>query len=136
MNRALAPLALAIALGGCNIAAFMQDVRDVGQEARDVIAQLKAGYKIVAADTDKAIVFICGKVPAAEDGMRRVAAAWPSPGPNTMKALVAAQNSLDRSAAACASYTGNGNPNVLLKLAAAFEAGTAAVIAADKAGGT
>lgn len=138
MNRILAPFALAatITLGGCNIAAFMQDVRDVGSEARDVIAQIKAGAKIAAAATDKAIVFICAKVPAAEDGMRQVAASWPSPGPKTMAFLVNAQNDLDRAGAACASYTGNGSPAVLLKLAKAFEAGTAAVMSADKAAGT
>lgn len=136
MKRFLILCAVALTLGGCNIQAFMQNARDVGQQAREVVEQIKAGYKVAAQIVDASIVATCSKLPQIDNGMNEVIRLWPNPGPETRKWLNAADDALDRATIACTNYKGNGSPNTLLKLAEAFNAGVSAVLAADAAGGT
>lgn len=136
MKRLILICALALPLGGCNVAALLQNTADVAQEAREIAAQIRAGVKVAATILDARIVALCSRVPEIASGAREVKTIFINPGPRTRQLLADADDALSRTGAACASYTGNGSASTFVKLAAAFEVGRQSVAAASAGGGT
>lgn len=136
MKRLLAVFVIALSVSGCNLAAMISNTQDVAQEAREILGQIRAGYKISASILDAKIVALCSRLPEIDSGAMEVRRIFVNPSPTTKRLLDDADDALDRTAVACASYKGNGSSSTFVKLATAFEAGRHAVINAHAAGGS
>jgi len=147
----------ALTLGGCstsNIAAFLQNLADVEQQAVEVIARVRAGIAVandvvdriragvrVANDViDRTINSVCIAVPQLNAAAQNVIAAVPNPGPKTVNAIRTARAGIDASSAACAAYltappSASGRVTVLRNLWAAYQAAKTAIRDANAAQG-
>jgi len=143
MKRILIVCALAFSLGGCstsNIAAFLQNLADVEQQAVEVIGRIKGGIAVANDVVDRTINSVCIAVPQLNAAAANVIAAVPNPGPKTIRAIRTARAGIDASSAACAAYltsppSASGRVTVLRNLWAAYQAAKTAIRDANAAEG-
>ena len=136
MKRLLIICTVALSLGGCNTAGFFQDVRDVKQQALEVIAKIRAGYVVVAAEIDATVSRVCSALPAVNATLMSVQSTIPNPGPRTANAVREGNAAMAGAAAACNEYASTADKKgVLKRLWNAYNAGEAAAAVAHAAGG-
>lgn len=138
MNRLILIVALALTLGGCagKMPAWLISAE---QKAADLYAKIKVAAPLVEGEIDNAVAAVCGEMPAINDAVKAIEAAFPTAGPKTQAAVAVADRSLAIVGASCTAWAASpataGNVSFFLRLYTAYTSGKRAVTAAQAAGG-